>query len=245
MKFKKKTIVINGTKVFYLESARGRGTPIIFLHGFPGRHKALVEVANNFIGRHVLIPDLPACGASEPLPGAHSLKNYAAWLNDFLVACSVRRAIVVGHSFGARVALRFAVDHPRKIERLVLIAPVMKVDSFVAKLASLHYKIGDILPFGLQEAWSKNGFYRRVGNAIVYKSAGAARRERLIRIDNKDAKYINGRVAIQIFLDFYKRPSIAGNRKINIRTLLIAADGDELATRDPSRNYIGDLVMRT
>ena len=34
----------------------------------------------------------------------------------------------------------------------------MKVDSFVGKLAALHYRVGDILPFGLQEAWSKTAF---------------------------------------------------------------------------------------
>ena len=119
MKFKKKKIVINGAEVFYLEKSHARGIPMIFLHGFPGRHKGLVGVAKNFPDRRIVIPDLPACGASEPLPVAHSLKNYAVWLNDFLAALSIKRAIVVGHSFGARVALRFAVDHPRKIERLV------------------------------------------------------------------------------------------------------------------------------
>jgi pimeloyl-ACP methyl ester carboxylesterase len=230
MRFKKENIVINGARVFYWEEHRGRGTPMIFLHGFPGRHKGLAGVAKNFRGRRLLIPDLPACGASEPLKTAHSLESYAQWLNDFLTALSIKRAIIVGHSFGARVALRFSIDHPRKVERLVLIAPVMKVDSFVGKLAALHYRVGDILPGILQNAWTKNAFYRNIGNAIIYKSSNRVRREYLIRVDAKDAKDVNGRVAIEVFIDFYKHPSIAGNRKINSKALLIASDGDEIAT---------------
>jgi pimeloyl-ACP methyl ester carboxylesterase len=230
MRFKKKSIALRGSRTFYWERNSGRGTPMIFLHGFPGRHKGVLKLAGLFAGRRIIVPDLPACGESEPFLAGHSLKLYAQWLNDFLTGLGIKRAIVVGHSFGARVALRFGVDHPRKIERLVLIAPVMKVDSFVGKLAALHYQVGDILPNNLQDAWAKNGFYRRVGNAIMYRSSGRGRRERLIRIDAKDAKDINGRVAIQVFLDFYKNPSIAGNKKISAKTLLIAADEDVIAT---------------
>ena len=162
----------------------------------------------------------------------HSLKNYAAWLNDFLTALSVGRAIIVGHSFGARIALRFSIDHSKKVEKLVLIAPVMKVDSFVGSLAALYYKFGDLLPLYLQEVWSNNTMYRGVGHTIIYKSASRERRKHLIDMDSMDAKDIDGRIAVQVFDDFYKHPSIEGNKKINTKTLLIACDKDEVATLD-------------
>jgi pimeloyl-ACP methyl ester carboxylesterase len=192
----------------------------------------LVELADSFISYHLIIPDFPACGMSEPLRTDHSLKNYAAWLNDFLTALSVDHAIIVGHSFGARVALQFSVDHPKKVEKLVLVAPVMKVDSFVGRLAALYYKIGDLLPPYLQKVWSNNTIYRGVGHAIIYKSASRERRKHLIDLDSMDAKDIDGRVVVQVFDDFYKNPSIAGDKKINTKTLLIACDKDEIATPD-------------
>jgi len=232
MKFKRNSIIVNGVKVFYWEKNSARRLPIIFLHGFPGSHKGLIELADNFADHRLIIPDLPACGISEPLRMHHSLKNYAAWLNDFLTALSVDNAIIVGHSFGARVALQFSINHSEKVERLVLIAPVMKVDSFIGRLAAVYYKLGDLLPPYLQEVWSNNTMYRGIGHTIIYKSASRARRKQLIDMDTMDAKYIDGRIAVQVFDDFYKHPSIAGNKKIDIKALLIACDKDEIATLD-------------
>ncbi len=230
MRFRKKQVIINGAMISYREDRGGRGTPMVFLHGFPGTHKGMIGVAKQFHGRRLIIPDLPACGASEPLADGHSLKSYTAWLGDFLRALSIPRAILVGHSFGARVALRFSIDHPRSVEGLVLIAPVMKVDSFVGKLATLHYKVGDILPGVIQDPWVKNALYRNIGNAIVYRSTNRSRRNHLIRADLRNAKMVDGRVTIEVFIDFYNHPSIAGNKKCKSKTLVIAADGDEIAT---------------
>ncbi len=51
-------------------------------------------------------------------------------------------------------------------------------------------------------------------------------------MDSIDAKHIDGRIAVQVFDDFYKHPSIAGSKTINTKTLLIACDKDEIATPD-------------
>jgi len=232
MTFERNNIIVNGEKTFYWEKYPARKSVVVFLHGFPGSHKGLVELADCFTDYRLIIPDLPACGVSEPLRTHHSLKNYAAWLNDFLTALSVDRAIIVSHSFGARIALQYSINHPKRVEKLVLIAPVMKVDSYVGRLAALFYKFGDILPPYLQELWSNNTMYRGIGHTIIYKSASRARRKHLIDMDSMDAKYIDGRIAVQVFDDFYKHPSIAGSKTINTKTLLIACDKDEIATPD-------------
>ena len=232
MRFKKNSIIVDGEKTFYWEKNPARKSVVVFLHGFPGSHGGLIELADGFTGYRLIIPDLPACGASEPLRTHHSLKNYTVWLNDFLIALSVDRAIIVGHSFGARIAMQFSINHPQKVERLVLIAPVMKVDSFIGRLAALYYKFGNLLPSYLQEVWSNNTMYRGIGHAIIYKPASADRRKHLIDMDSMDATHIDGRIAVQVFDDFYKHPSIGGNKKINTKTLLIACDKDEIATLD-------------
>jgi pimeloyl-ACP methyl ester carboxylesterase len=232
MQFKRNKITIDGSVVAYWEKNPARKSVVVFLHGFPGSHKGLVALAEGFTDHHLIIPDLPACGASEPLRTPHSLKNYTAWLDYFLTALSVDPAIIVGHSFGARVAMQYSIDHPKKVERLVLVTPVMKVDSFVGRLAVLNYEFADRLPPYLQEIWSNNVIYRDIGHAIIYKSSSRERRKHLIGIDTKDAKSIDGRVVVQVFDDFYRHPSIAGNKKIDNKALLIACDKDEIATPD-------------
>jgi pimeloyl-ACP methyl ester carboxylesterase len=232
MKFKRNNIIVNGATVSYWESNHRRKSVMVFLHGFPGSHKGMMAMAGQFSKHRLLVPDLPACGASEPLRKGHSLKRYAAWLDDFLNVLSIDRATIVGHSFGARVALRFSVDHPKKVERLVLIAPVMTVDSFIGRLATTYYKFSDLLPDHLQDAWSNNTLYRNIGNAIIYKSSSPKRQQYFLAIDAKDAKDINGHDEVQIFNDFYKHPSIRVDRKFRVRTLLIVGEKDEIATPD-------------
>jgi len=242
MRFIKNTLVINGTKVSFWEKNHQRKSVMVFLHGFPGSHGGLIEMANRFPNHRLLIPDLPACGASEPLQSGHSLKRYAIWLNDFLNAVAVDHAIIIGHSFGARVALRFSLNHPEKTQRLVLIAPVMTVDSFIGGLASLYYKFGNKLPGYLQNAWSNNAFYRNVGNVVIYRSSCRKRLKYMTYIDKKDAKDIDGRDAIQVFNDFCKHPSISVTKKFNVKTLLIVGEKDEIATPGSVKRLLKKLA---
>jgi pimeloyl-ACP methyl ester carboxylesterase len=229
-RFKRNEVVINGAKVSYWEKNHRRKSVIVFLHGFPGSHKGLVAMASQFPKHRLLIPDLPACGASEPLRKGHSLRRYAAWLAEYLAALSIDRTTIVGHSFGARVALRFSIDHPKKVEHLVLISPVMTVDSFIGKLATTYYRFSDMLPDYLQNAWSNNTLYRNIGNAIIYKSSSPKRQKYFVGVDAKDAKDIDGHDEVRVFNDFYRHPSIRMDKKFNVKTLLIVGDKDEIAT---------------
>jgi pimeloyl-ACP methyl ester carboxylesterase len=54
-------------------------------------------------------------------PGRHDRAYYCAWLADFLDALGVEKAHVVGHSQGGAIALQFALDHPARVDRLVLV----------------------------------------------------------------------------------------------------------------------------
>ncbi len=240
MRFKRNTITINSRRVFYWEKNHTKKPVMVFLHGFPGSHKGLVETANGIGDYHFLIPDLPGCGESEPLEEKHNLKNYAKWLNDFLENLSINKTIIVGHSFGARVALMFGVYYPEKVEKLILITPVAKVDSLIGRLGFLNYEIAEILPPYMQSAWLQNIIYRDARNAIIYKSSSPKRRKHLIRINDKEAKNVDIRANIEVFGEFYKHKSISSGEKIDIKTLLIACDKDEVATL----NSVGELSNR-
>jgi 2-succinyl-6-hydroxy-2,4-cyclohexadiene-1-carboxylate synthase len=69
--------------------------------------------------------DLLGHGASDapPDPVRHAVERQAADLADLLRTMGAAPAHVVGYSFGARVALRLAVDHPDVVRSLVLESP--------------------------------------------------------------------------------------------------------------------------
>ncbi|MDD2496410.1 MAG: alpha/beta hydrolase, partial [Tissierellia bacterium] len=202
MKFKKKLITINNRKFFYLDSNTSQKV-IILLHGFPGNHLGLIRLANHLGNNYrIIIPDLPACGSSELLEGKHNLKNYSDWLNDFLNKLSIDEAIIVGHSFGSRIALVFSNYYSKKVRGLVLITPVLKVDGLFNRILSAYYGITGILPKYLQKIMLSNEFGKKMGDLIIFKSTNHKLHQEIIDRDIKEIKKTKPQVSIEIFDEF-------------------------------------------
>ena len=183
-RFVKHEIIINGRKVFYWQKNDSKRKTFVLLHGFPGSHRGLIGVANGLDEYCLIIPDLPGCGQSEPLKKSYHLKHYAGWLNDFLDNLSVDKVTVIGHSFGARLALVFSEHYSKRVEKMVLITPVVNVEGLIARVASMEYKIAEILPKRLQKMWLSNRLYQGIAHLIIYKSASEKRRNELIKMDS-------------------------------------------------------------
>jgi pimeloyl-ACP methyl ester carboxylesterase len=71
----------------------------------------------------VYAPAQPGFGGTAELPrSAFSMAGYARWVDGFCSAVKLNEpAIVIGHSFGGGVAIRFAHDHPQRVRSLVLV----------------------------------------------------------------------------------------------------------------------------
>lgn len=231
MKFKKNLIIINGQNFFYWEKNKKEKKVVVLLHGFPGNHIGLIDLGSYLNDDYrVIIPDLPACGKSEALKKTHNLKNYAQWLNSFLEKLSVYHAVIIGHSFGSRVALVFSVNYPLKVQRLVLITPVIEVDGFIANIASLYYKIGKVLPSYLQKSWLSSKFVKKIGDEILFKSSNQILHKKIINRDVRELRKVDQKVIVELFDEFYKFELILLGKKVKTDSLVIASDKDEIAT---------------
>jgi pimeloyl-ACP methyl ester carboxylesterase len=69
----------------------------------------------------LLAPDLRGRGRSANLPGPYGIAAHIDDLIKLLDHVGARRAIVVGHSLGAYVGARLAVEHPERVAGLVLL----------------------------------------------------------------------------------------------------------------------------
>jgi len=69
-----------------------------------------------------LAPDLPGFGASASLPGPYTMEAYADGLAALLDARGLERVALVGGSMGGVVAQHFALRHPARLARLLLVA---------------------------------------------------------------------------------------------------------------------------
>jgi esterase len=113
-------------KLFFREYGQGR--PMIILHGLFGMSDNWVTIAKIFAEKlhfRVIIPDQRNHGKS----GHHPVFNYHAMVDDLAglyEELSVDTALLLGHSMGGKVAMRFALDYPANVERLIVadISPV-------------------------------------------------------------------------------------------------------------------------
>jgi proline iminopeptidase len=117
-------VAIDDTSLWVVE--RGDGFPLIVVHGGPGLdHHEFADYLDPLIERGIrlLLMDTRACGRSErPPPSTWALERHAQ--DVVMLARSLRldRYGVLGHSYGAFVALQHAVDYPGMAERTIVSA---------------------------------------------------------------------------------------------------------------------------
>ena len=115
---------VDGCRVRYLKC--GSGPPLVLIHGLLGSafcwRRNLCELGSV---RTVYALDLPGVGCSERLKEREcSLHTNAARLIEFMQACGIDRADLLGNSHGGAVAIMAATLAPHRVNRLLLVAPV-------------------------------------------------------------------------------------------------------------------------
>jgi len=104
------------------------GAPAILLvHGLAGQLDHFTYgVTARLAGRHRIVAvDRPGCGYSTRAPGTPAdLRTQAAILAALIDRLGLDAPLVVGHSLGGALALALALDHPRHVGGLALVAPL-------------------------------------------------------------------------------------------------------------------------
>jgi len=129
----------------------GQGDPWLLVHGFAGSTWDWEEHVLGPVARshRVIAIDLLGMGFSGRAGAfAYGYDLWAAELGAVLDALGVTRATVVGHSLGGAVAAIFAGEHPERVERLVLVAPLVPLEqserTWFCKLAEMP-GVGELL----------------------------------------------------------------------------------------------------
>jgi pimeloyl-ACP methyl ester carboxylesterase len=102
--------------------AAAPGTPILLLHDAPSAGRQMVELEQALAAhRPVMLPDLPGCGESDPLPeSGRGLADYADVMAALLRARAGGPVQIHAVGFGAALALELNARHPELIARLSL-----------------------------------------------------------------------------------------------------------------------------
>ncbi len=107
-------------ELFYREY--GEGKPIVILHGLLGISDNWVAFSRRLAkeGYKIFIPDQRNHGHSPH----HPVLNYYALTDDlaeFIETRQLVKPVILGHSMGGKVAMRYALEHPGSVDRLIVV----------------------------------------------------------------------------------------------------------------------------
>jgi pimeloyl-ACP methyl ester carboxylesterase len=116
-----KFVEIEGMRIHYRDE--GAGQPLVLLHGFGSSLYTWDGWVRQLAGtRRVIRLDLPGFGLTGPAPdGDYTAERYVRVVAALLDRLGVERTDIAGNSMGGRTALMFALAHPERVRKLILV----------------------------------------------------------------------------------------------------------------------------
>jgi pimeloyl-ACP methyl ester carboxylesterase/quercetin dioxygenase-like cupin family protein len=137
----------------------GEGVPVVLLHGLGLSGALWNRVRDGFgPGYMLILVDLRAAGQTRELQREElSLERWADDLAALLAALDVHRPVLVGHSLGASIALKYALEHPEDVRALALIGADATLSNLAPRMLASAERIENMgLVAWVEEYWSKN-----------------------------------------------------------------------------------------
>lgn len=157
----------------------GKGKDIVLLHGW-GQNIAMMQPLGNELSNcRITILDFPGFGESEEPKESWAVEDYSNLLHELLTELKIKNPILIGHSFGGRVAIHYASNHP--VEKLVLFgSPCIRHERKSMKEKTL--KFAKKVP-GLRKI---SEIAKKYIGSTDYKNASPIMRDTLVKVINQD-----------------------------------------------------------
>jgi len=99
-----------------------KGTSVILIHGLAASADIWMYNVKALAEQHrVYVPDLVGFGRSDKPGSSFSAFDYTPFLDGFINTMNIDRGSLVGQSMGGGIALRYALQFPQKVNKLVLV----------------------------------------------------------------------------------------------------------------------------
>ena len=143
-------IEIDGVRAHYQEAGDVTKPAMVLIHGFASStlvwSKVFLDLAAN--GFRVIVPDMLGYGYSgKPRDGEYTIEGQARFIDELLQHLHIKRAVVVGSSYGGAVAATCALNYPNRVKKLILVGTVSNNRPLAFKLMRVFGApvVGDVV----------------------------------------------------------------------------------------------------
>lgn len=198
----------------------GTGQPVVLIAGLGGLGSFWQPVAANLApGYASIMFDHPGVGKSPP-PAAHTIEGIAREVLDLLDSLGIEAVHLVGHSTGGLVAQVLALDHPKRVKRVVLSATWARPDRRFRDLFEARRTVLERAGFAAYTAMAK-----LLGYPADWYEANLARDEPInFDLASDDDKHV-AVARINMLLGFDRAAELGGIRS---EALVIGASDDNI-----------------
>lgn len=184
--------IVGGRHIAYID--QGTGPVVVLLHGWAApaaTYRLIIDHLSAYC--RVVAPDLPGFGGSEEPEAPWCVDDYVDFVLAFAAALDIRRAVLIGHSYGGRIILKLMnrTDRALDADKIVLIDAAgikprhgpgyyVKVYSYKAGKWVLSLPgIRRMFPDAVENLRNKKG-------SADYRSASPVMRQTMVRAVNED-----------------------------------------------------------
>ena len=170
---------IKDMDINYIQYGNPKGKDVVLLHGWGQNIEMMRPIGDNLDDFCITILDFPGFGESSEPTSALTIYDYTDILEELLKELKVKEPIVMGHSFGGRVAIVYASRN--KVEKLVLFgAPCVRENRKSVKESLLK---------GIKKLPGMNSigeYMKKFIGSEDYRNASPVMRETLVNTVNED-----------------------------------------------------------
>lgn len=172
---------INNVSVNYIDYGKKSSQAVVLLHGW-GQNIQMMKGIGDALqeSNRIIIVDLPGYGQSEEPTYEWEVKDYVECIHTLLDNLKIEKPILIGHSFGGKIALLYASKYP--VEKLVCLASPYKKQIKELSLKQKVLKTAKKIP-GLNKL---EGFAKKHIGSTDYRNASEMMRKILVNTVNLD-----------------------------------------------------------
>ena len=202
---------IDGLNINYLDFGNKKGDAIVLLHGWGQNISMMQMLGEPFKDKYrIIVVDFPGFGGSDEPKEVMGVDGYTKIIEKLLNKLNVKNPILIGHSFGGRVSVKFASRND--VKKLILLSPALRGHDKKGLKTKILKFLKTVPGIKNLESWAKDHIGSR-----DYRAASPIMKKVLVETVNEDLS--------------------SDAKKIKAQTILIYGDLDSEVPEEDTKEY--------